>query len=102
MQEVLLERLQSLVVLGGQCEDLLEARPPDLPRQHLLQLNLAALEAVPMMIKICLMVGLMILSDDKSFALEITFTSSLFNDSSLFETLNLGRVWRSHFLFLYR
>ena len=69
MEEELLERLQSLVVLGGQCEDLLEARPPDLPRQHLLQLNLAALEAVPMMIKICLMV---------SFVLELTSTSSLF------------------------
>ena len=47
MQEVLLERFESLAVGGGQREDLLEARPTDLPRQQLLKVPVAALEAIP-------------------------------------------------------
>ena len=47
MQEELLERLEPLTVGRGQREDLLESRPPNLPRQQILELHVAAVEAIP-------------------------------------------------------
>ena len=47
VQEELLERLEPLPVGRGQRENLLEARPPDLSRQQILELHVAAVEAIP-------------------------------------------------------
>ena len=47
MQEVLLERFQPLSVGRGQREDLLEARPTDLPRQDILKLYVVTVETIP-------------------------------------------------------
>ena len=47
VQEVLFERFQPLSVGCGQCEDLFEARPPDLPSQEILKLHVVAVETIP-------------------------------------------------------